>query len=89
MTKTKVEHAECRAEFDIVQEGSILRDTAHSAVTGFRTHLSIRSDEPAERIERVIRLAKQLCFAEQLVVSPVPLTSTFTVNGNPFELGGR
>lgn len=87
MTKTSIEHASCRAEFDISQEGSVLRDTARSIVSGFRTHLELRSSEPPERIERVIRLAKRLCFAEQLVVHPVPLTSTFTVNGETFELG--
>ena len=86
MTKTRIEHAECRAEFDISQDGSVLRGTAKSTVSAFRTHLTVRSDEPRERIERVLRLAKQLCFAEQLVVDPVPLESTFTVNGQAFEL---
>jgi hypothetical protein len=86
MTKTRIEHATCRAEFDISQEGSVLRDTARSVVSGFRTHLTVSSDEPPERIERVLRLAKQMCFAEYLVVHPVPLTSTFTVNGEAFEL---
>ncbi len=67
----------------------MLRDTAHASVSAFRTHLSIESDEPPERIERVIRLAKQLCFAEQLIVAPVPLTSTFTVNGASFHVEDR
>jgi hypothetical protein len=89
MTKTRIDHAECRAEFDISQHGSVLRDTAHSTVSAFRTHLTLTSDEPAERLERVLRLAKRLCFAEQLIVHPVELTSTFTVNGEPFSLAAE
>lgn len=88
MTKTTIESATCTAEFDISQDGSVLRGTAQSSVSAFRTHLSIRSDEPRERVERVLGLAKRLCFAEQLIVRSVPLTSAFTVNGEPFVLSG-
>ena len=85
MTKTKIDHAECRCEFDIRQTGSIIRDTAASDVLAFRTHLSVESSEPLERIARVIRLAKRTCFAEQLVRNPIDLTSTFTVNGESVD----
>lgn len=55
-------------------------------MSAFRTHLTVTSDESPARIERVLRLAKRMCFAEQLIVHPIQLTSTFTVNDKPFTL---
>jgi uncharacterized OsmC-like protein len=81
MTRTLIKGARARCEFDFHQSGSVLKGTVDCAVTAFRTHLEIDSDEPAERIAHVIRLAKKSCFAEQLVKTAVPLTSTFAVNG--------
>jgi hypothetical protein len=41
---------------------------------------------PDDVIARIIGAAKRGCFAEQLVTTAVPLVSTYTVNGHPFEL---
>ena len=64
----------------------MLKGTVSCAVTEFRTHLEIDSDEPEELIADVIRLAKRSCFAEQLVVTAVPLKSSFAVNGVTSEI---
>jgi hypothetical protein len=37
-------------------------------------------------IERIVRLAKQGCFAEQMVQTAVPLTSTYILNGVEREI---
>lgn len=68
------------------QDGSVLQDTVQAHVTEFRTHLSVDSPEPDAEIERVLRLAKRTCYAEQLVRHGVPLKSTYQVNGEPREL---
>jgi len=39
-----------------------------------------------KKVAHVIRCAKQGCFAEQMVVRPVPLTSSVLINGRPFQL---
>ena len=44
------------------------------------------SDDDPEKIRHVIRCAKKGCFAEQMVVKPVPLTGSIKINGQPFEL---
>ena len=51
-----------------------------------QTHLEVESDDDPEKIRNVVRLAKKGCFAEQMVVRPTPLTSTISINGQPFEL---
>lgn len=86
MLKKKITHAGCHCEFDIHQEGSVLRNTYRSVAKEFRTHLSIDSPESEADIARIIRLAKRSCFAEQLITNAVPLMSTYTVNGNPMEV---
>ncbi len=86
MTKRQVTSAECRCEFDAWVDGSVLKGTVTSGVREFRTHLVVESPEPDEVIARLIRLAKRGCFAEQLVQTPVPLRSTYLVNGRDFEV---
>lgn len=86
MTRKRIERAECHCEFDVYQTGSVLQGTVETGVKEFRTHLIIDSPEPDADIERIIRLAKRGCFAEQLVVNSVPLRSSYTVNGAPHEV---
>jgi hypothetical protein len=43
---------------------------------------------PSEVGQRIIRNAKNGCFAEGLIVQPVPLNSTVEVNGKPFQIEG-
>jgi hypothetical protein len=46
----------------------------------------VDSQEPDEDVLMVIRLAKQGCFAEQMVQTAVPLTSTYVVNGHAVDV---
>jgi hypothetical protein len=46
----------------------------------------VESDDEADKIRHVVRLAKKGCFAEQMVVRPVPLTGSIRINGEPFAL---
>ena len=86
MLKKTVTKARVRCEFDFYLDGSLLADTIHSGVTEFRTFLEIDSPEPDDVVARIIRSAKRGCYAEQLVQTPVPLVSTYALNGRPFEV---
>jgi hypothetical protein len=86
MLKKKVTRAECRCEFDVSQEGSVLKDTYRSVAREFRTCLILDSPESEADIARIIRLAKRSCFAEQLIPNPVPLVSTYIVNGIAMDI---
>ena len=50
------------------------------------TGLSVDKAVGRDEVRNVVRLAKKGCFAEQLVVRPVPLTGSITINGEPFAL---
>lgn len=81
MTKTTFEKASCRVEFDYFLKGSVLRGDVSSGCRRVRTHFRVESSAPEEKILRIIRLAKQGCYAEQMVQTAVPLTSTVELNG--------
>ncbi len=86
MMKLTIKKASCHVEGDYVLSGSVLKGTVQVEHKGFRTHLEVESDEPREKLAHLIRCAKNGCFAEQLIVQPVPLESTITVNGEPLHL---
>lgn len=48
-----------------------------------RTELTIDSPESSADITRLVRLAKQGCFAEQMIRKSTPIISTYVVNGEP------
>ena len=88
MTKTPFRRASCRVEFDYYLRGSVLKGTVDAGCTAARTHFRVESDEPEERVLRLVQLAKQGCYAEKMVQAPVPLTSTVELNGKAIRLEG-
>ncbi len=88
MTKTTFEKATCRVEFDYYLKGSVLKGDVNSGCRHVRTHFKVESNDSKEKILNIIRLAKQGCYAEQMVQAAVPLTSTVDLNGENLELEG-
>jgi hypothetical protein len=83
MLKKNIAGASVRVEFDLYLGGSVLAGTVSGGATAVRTELTIDSPESLEDIARVIRLAKQGCFAEQMIRKSTPIISTYVVNGQP------
>ena len=81
MLRKTINRASCRVEMDYYLRGSLLRNSVEAGCTEVRTHFALDSPEPDDVVERIVRLAKQGCYAEQMVQSPVPLTSTYVLNG--------
>lgn len=88
MMKMEVSNAKVSVRFRKVLGGSVLKGTVFNKWEGVDTHLTLDSDEPAEKLAHLIKNAKNGCFAEGLIVQPVPLTSTVEVNGAPFSIEG-
>jgi hypothetical protein len=88
MMKMTVTNASARVRFRKFLGGSVLKGTVYNRWDGVDTHLSLESDEPAEKVAHLIRNAKNGCFAEGLITQQVPLNSSVEVNGKPFELDG-
>ena len=88
MMKMKVSGANCRVVFRKHLGGSVLQGTVFNRWEGVDTYLRLNSDEPADRLAHLIKNAKAGCFAEGLIVQPVPLHSHIEVNGKPFNIEG-
>ena len=86
MTKTQIKKAKVRVLIHWYLTGSVIKGTVDSGCREVETHLEVESDDDADKIRHVVRLAKKGCFAEQLVVRPVPLTGSIRINGEPFSL---
>ena len=85
MMKLKVTKASCKVRFRKFLGGSVLQGTVYNRWDGVDTHLSIESDEPADKLAHLIRNAKAGCFAEGLITQAVPLNSTVEVNGEALD----
>ena len=88
MMKMTVTKASCKVRFRKFLGGSVLKGTVFNRWDGVDTHLSIESDEPADRLAHLIRNAKNGCFAEGLITQSVPLKSTIEINGKAFDIEG-
>ena len=86
MTKTRITKAKVRVVIQWYLTGSVIKGTVESGCTEVQTHLEVESDDDPAKIRHVVKCAKQGCFAEQMVVKPVPLVSTMTINGQAFAL---
>ncbi len=86
MTKTNITKAKVRVLIHWYLTGSVIKGTVDSGCKEVETHLEVESDDDPEKVRHVIRCAKKGCFAEQMVVKPVPLTGSIKINGQPFEL---
>ena len=86
MLRKRVTGASVRVEFDLYLGGSVLAGTVAGGATAVKSHLTIDSPESPEDIARLIRLAKQGCFAEQMIQRAMPLVSTYVVNGRETAL---
>ena len=67
------------------EEGSILQGSKTGQCDGFEVEISLDSDEPAEKISELIRLAHAMCFTEAALMSPMTVVSRHTVNGQAFD----
>lgn len=86
MTKTKITKAKVRVAIHWYLTGSVIKGTVDSGCKQVQTHLEVESTDDPDKVRHVIRCAKRGCFAEQMVVKPVPLVSTIRINGEAFEL---
>ena len=86
MTKTRITKARVRVLIHWYLTGSVIKGTVDSGCKEVETHLEVESEDEPGKVRRVVRLAKKGCFAEQMVVRPVPLTGSIRINGEPFSI---
>ena len=86
MMKVRYKKASVRVEMDYLLTGSVLRGTVKGECLAARTFFKVESDAPTGEVRKLIRNAKQGCFAEGMIQAPVPLKSEVELNGERISL---
>jgi hypothetical protein len=84
----KVEYAnpKIKVTAQYAREGSILAGTIRSWCDSIKTELDLESEEPAERVAQLVRMAEASCFTLGTVRGATPTELVVTLNGRPFDL---
>ena len=88
MMKMNVSDPKCRVVMRKHLGGSVIKGTVFNKWESISTYLTVKSDEPADKLAHLIKNAKAGCFAEGLITQQVPLESHVEVNGKPFHIEG-
>ena len=86
MKNISIESAKVHIELDFTLKGSVAEGTVESNVSEVRSSFFVTSGDPDDEVKKVVRLAKQGCFAESMVKNPVKLSSTINVNGKEIDI---
>ncbi len=79
--KLKIDKLNLRQEMRFAMEGSIIQGTLTGRGVNVVTHIDIKSDEPEERIRKMLEVGENSCFIMQSVVNAVPTSVSASLNG--------
>jgi len=85
MLKTHIEKAKIFVTARFKNEGSVLRETVQAEALGVETRCEITSNDPAEKVAKVIRNAEAGCYVIQTIRKPTAVKSEYTLNGTAFD----
>jgi hypothetical protein len=88
LTRISFKRAKIEQTSTFTRHGSILGGTISAGSGGFDVLMEIDSDEPPDRIQHLVRLAKESCFTHGALAEPVPVSTTISLNGQELEPAG-
>ena len=86
MTKTHFTKATITQTTKFYREGSALAGTLEGGPVGLVTTVNIESEEPVERVQRLVQLAEASCFAQQSLIRPMDVRTVAKLNGAELDL---
>ena len=81
MAKLKVKSIKVEQLVRFFREGSMLGGTMKAGGLGVETRVAIESDEPEEKIRRMMRVGEQSCFTLGAITGVVPVETHLDLNG--------
>ena len=85
MLKTHIDKAKVLVTARFKNEGSVLRETVQAEGLGFETRCELTSNQPANKVAKVVRNAENGCYVMQTILKPTPVERQFTLNGKAFD----
>jgi organic hydroperoxide reductase OsmC/OhrA len=86
MTKMSIKSIRLEQVVRFNIKGSVLAGTVRSRMIGLDTHIHVESEEPPERIQRLIQIGEQTCYTLQALQNPVQVNTFATLNGQDLLL---
>lgn len=83
MIKVQIKHAKVHVIGKFKVNGSVLRGDVQSETLGFDIKLELESDEPEEKLAKLVDMAEKGCFMKAALENPTPVNTTTTLNGQP------
>jgi len=85
MLKTHIDKAKIYVTARFKNEGSVLRETVQAEGLGVETRCEITSNEPPDKIAKVVRNAEAGCYVIQTIRKPTEVKSEYLLNGAAFD----
>lgn len=79
------EHVNVTAYFH--EQGSVLKGDAEGFCDRFEVEIVVDSEAPEAEIDKVIAVARRMCFTEKALTETVNMNFTQTVNGKTWQAG--
>lgn len=86
MMKVAVRDVRVKVIAQYRREGSILAGTITSGCDFVKTEINLASDEPADRLAELLRVAEASCFTIGAIRNPTPCELIAVVNDEPFPI---
>ena len=84
--KVELKHVHIDQVMRFFRKGSILGGTIQSGSLGIEVQVDVESDEPRDKIARLVRVARESCFTHGAIANPVPVEMDVRLNGQPLEV---
>jgi hypothetical protein len=85
MAKMKVKSIRVEQVTRFFREGSMMLGTVRSGSLGIESTVQIESDEPEDKIRKMMLAGEQSCFTLGSLTGVVPTQTHLTLNGKPLE----
>ena len=81
MARLKIKSMRVEQVTRFFREGSMLGGTLKAAGLGIETRVLIDSDEPEEKIRKMVKMGEQSCFTLGAITGVVPVETVLDLNG--------
>jgi hypothetical protein len=85
VAKLKIKSIKVEQVVRFFREGSMLGGTMRAGGLGIETRVAIESDEPEEKIRKMMRMGEQSCFTLGAITNVVPVETHLALNGKPVD----
>ena len=85
--KLKIRNERVLVKAYFLESGSILRGSKNGEAKRFEIKMEMDSDEDEEVIAELMRVAHNMCFAEDTISKVVPISFAHSHNGKSIDVG--